>query len=43
MAIRDYEIALNNDLRIDVQNTMRDVLNEFEDMNMQIHKIEEKL
>ena len=31
MAIRDYEIAQNNDLRIGVQNTMRDVLNEFED------------
>ena len=31
LAIRDYEIALNNDLRKDVQNTMRDVLNEFED------------
>jgi hypothetical protein len=31
LAIRDYEIAQNNDLRIGVQNTMRDVLNEFED------------
>ena len=31
LAIRDYEIALNNDLRADVQNTMREVLNEFED------------
>lgn len=31
LAIRDYEIALNNGLRIGVQNTMRKVLNEFED------------
>ena len=31
LAIRDYEIAQNNDLRLGVQNTMRDVLNEFED------------
>jgi uncharacterized membrane protein YfhO len=31
LAIRDYEISQNNDLRIVVQNTMRDVLNEFED------------
>ena len=31
LAIRDYEIALNNDLRVDVQNMMREVLNEFED------------
>ena len=30
LAIRDYEIALNNDLRIGVQKTMRDVLNEFD-------------
>ena len=31
LAIRDYEITLNSDLRIGVQNTMRQVLNEFED------------
>ena len=31
LAIRDYEINLNSDLRIGVQNTMRQVLNEFED------------
>ena len=31
LAIRDYEIAQNNDLRVDVQNTMREVLDEFED------------
>ena len=31
LAIRDYEIALNYGLRIGVQNTMREVLNEFED------------
>ena len=31
LAIRDYEIASNNDLRIEIQNTMREVLNDFED------------
>ena len=31
LAIRDYEIAQNDNLRADVQNTMREVLNEFED------------
>jgi hypothetical protein len=31
LAIRDYEIILNSDLRTVVQNTMRQVLNEFED------------
>tara|TARA_B110000858_G_scaffold24528_1_gene24965 strand:- start:42 stop:1397 length:1356 start_codon:yes stop_codon:yes gene_type:complete len=31
LAIRDYEINLNSDLSIGVQNTMRQVLNEFED------------
>ena len=31
LAIRDYEIASNNDLRIGIQNTMREVLNDFED------------
>ena len=31
LAIRDYEIASNNDLRIEIQNTMQGVLNDFED------------
>ena len=31
LAIRDYEIALNKDLRIVVQNTIREVLTDFED------------
>ena len=31
LAIRDYELALNNNIRLDVQNAMREVLNKFED------------
>ena len=31
IAIRDYEISENNSLRSNIQNRMRDVLNEYED------------